>query len=102
MIENTGVTALLRVQRQLSVFQSVSMHEEGTLSLRNRRRYHQRFPMERTITPQQRSSSNKSTYHPFLFAMMTCSALAELGLTAFLVSAGHEHGTWPSKLYHAL
>ncbi|KNZ71274.1 hypothetical protein J132_00084 [Termitomyces sp. J132] len=60
--------------------------------------------MERTITPQQIqiSSSHRSTYHPFLFALITCSALAELGLTAFLVSAGNEHNTWPSKRYHAL
>ncbi|KAH0590702.1 hypothetical protein H2248_000830 [Termitomyces sp. 'cryptogamus'] len=74
------------------------------LLLRNRRRLHQRFPMERTITPQQIqiSSSHRSTYHPFLFALITCSALAELGLTAFLVSAGNEHNTWPSKRYHAL
>ena len=41
-------------------------------------------------------------YHPFLFALMTLSAIAELGLTSFLISAGNENGTWPSPRYHAL
>jgi len=40
--------------------------------------------------------------HPFLFAMMTLSAMAELGLTSFLISAGNENGTWPSPRYHTL
>lgn len=44
----------------------------------------------------------KAHYHPFLFALMTLSAMAELGLTAFLISAGNENGTWPSPRYHAL
>lgn len=33
--------------------------------------------------------------------MSTC-ALAELGLTAFLIEAGNEHHTWPSPRYHSL
>ena len=41
-------------------------------------------------------------YHPFLFAMMTLSGIAELGLTSFLISAGNENGTWPSPRYHSL
>ncbi|KDR85016.1 hypothetical protein GALMADRAFT_51847 [Galerina marginata CBS 339.88] len=41
-------------------------------------------------------------YHPFLFAMMTLSGMAELGLTSFLISAGNENGTWPSPRYHSL
>jgi len=41
-------------------------------------------------------------YHPFLFTMMTLSAIAELGLTSFLISAGNENETWPSPRYHAL
>ena len=41
-------------------------------------------------------------YHPFLFAMMALSAIAELGLTSFLISAGNENGTWPRPRYHAL
>lgn len=44
----------------------------------------------------------KAHYHPFLFALMTLSAMAELGLTAFLISAGNEHHTWPSPRYHSL
>ncbi|RDB28969.1 hypothetical protein Hypma_015495, partial [Hypsizygus marmoreus] len=52
--------------------------------------------------PQRPTSFVKAHYHPFLFAMMTCSALAELGLTAFLISAGNENRTWPSPRYHSL
>jgi len=33
---------------------------------------------------------------------MTLSAMAELGLTSFLISAGNENGTWPSPRYHTL
>jgi len=44
----------------------------------------------------------KAHYHPFLFALMTLSSLAELGLTAFLISAGNEHHTWPTAKYHSL
>jgi hypothetical protein len=33
---------------------------------------------------------------------MTFSAMAELGLTAFLISAGNEDRTWPSARYHSL
>ena len=41
-------------------------------------------------------------YHPLLFTMMTLSAVAELGLTSFLISAGNENETWPSPRYRAL
>jgi len=41
-------------------------------------------------------------YHPFLFAMMMLSGIAELGLTSFLISAGNENGTWPTPRYHSL
>lgn len=44
----------------------------------------------------------KARYHPFLFALVTFAAMAELGLTAFLISAGNENGTWPSPRYHSL
>ncbi|KAF5312380.1 hypothetical protein D9619_003195 [Psilocybe cf. subviscida] len=44
----------------------------------------------------------KPRYYPFLFLLMTLCAMAELGLTAFLISAGNEHGTWPSPRYHSL
>ncbi|KAF8078596.1 hypothetical protein FPV67DRAFT_64802 [Lyophyllum atratum] len=76
------------------------------LSLRNRCQYTKKLRMDRSDASNERSQSKtsfaKATYHPFLFAMMTCSAIAELGLTAFLVSAGNEHNTWPSPRYHAL
>jgi len=44
----------------------------------------------------------KANYHPFLFLLITGAALAELGLTAYLVTMGNASGTWPSKRYHAL
>jgi len=44
----------------------------------------------------------KARYHPYLFLMMTLSGMAELGLTAFLISSGNESGTWPSSRYHSL
>ena len=40
--------------------------------------------------------------HPFLFTLMTLTAAAELGLTAFLISAGNEIQTWSSPGYHSL
>jgi len=48
------------------------------------------------------SSFSKANYHPFLFSLTTCAALAELGLTAYLVTMGNESETWPSKRYHSL
>lgn len=44
----------------------------------------------------------RANYHPFLFTLMTLTATAELGLTAFLVSAGNETQTWASPRYHSL
>ena len=44
----------------------------------------------------------RSTSHPLLFTLMTLTAAAELGLTAFLISAGNEMGTWSSPRYHSL
>lgn len=44
----------------------------------------------------------KAHYHPFLFAFMTLSSLAELGLTVFLINAGNANHTWPSPRYHSL
>jgi len=41
-------------------------------------------------------------YHPFLFVLITICAMAELGLTAFLISAGNENHSWPSSRYHSL
>jgi len=49
-----------------------------------------------------RMSHIRARYHPFLFAMMALSATAELGLSAFLVSAGNEQGTWSNARYRAL
>lgn len=40
--------------------------------------------------------------HPFLFTLMTLTAAAELGLTAFLLSAGTEYSIWSSPAYHSL
>ncbi|KAF9569591.1 hypothetical protein CPC08DRAFT_421 [Agrocybe pediades] len=44
----------------------------------------------------------EARYHPFLFTMMALCAMAELGLTSFLLSAGNENGTWPTPRYHHL
>ncbi|KIP11970.1 hypothetical protein PHLGIDRAFT_62657 [Phlebiopsis gigantea 11061_1 CR5-6] len=40
--------------------------------------------------------------HPLLFTLMTLTAAAELGLTAFLISAGGSVGTWGSPRYRSL
>ncbi|KAL1951958.1 hypothetical protein VTO73DRAFT_1107 [Trametes versicolor] len=50
----------------------------------------------------QRRSTMRANYHPFLFTLMTLTATAELGLTAFLISAGNEAQTWASPRYHSL
>ncbi|KAI0732377.1 hypothetical protein C8Q72DRAFT_774428 [Fomitopsis betulina] len=40
--------------------------------------------------------------HPYLFTVMTLTAMTELGLTAFLVSAGTQSYTWASPGYYSL
>ncbi|KAI0669915.1 hypothetical protein C8Q78DRAFT_153769 [Trametes maxima] len=50
----------------------------------------------------QRRMAIRGNYHPFLFTLMTLTAAAELGLTAFLISAGNEAQTWASPRYHSL
>lgn len=35
----------------------------------------------------------RSNSHPYLFTLMTLTAMAELGLSAFLISAGNQGGT---------
>ena len=55
-----------------------------------------------TQTLWRKMSYIKAHYHPFLFALMSTCAIAELGLTAFLIEAGNEHHTWPSPRYHSL
>ncbi|KAJ7071003.1 hypothetical protein C8F01DRAFT_407489 [Mycena amicta] len=73
--------------------------------MRPRLRHKKTLP-NRIFLPRLRSSAGMSfpeaQYHPLLFSLMCLSALAELGLTAFLVYAGNAHGTWPSALYHSL
>ncbi|KAI0825149.1 hypothetical protein BC628DRAFT_1410550 [Trametes gibbosa] len=49
-----------------------------------------------------RRSTMRTNYHPFLFTLMTLTATAELGLTAFLISAGNEAQSWASPRYHSL
>ena len=44
----------------------------------------------------------RADYHPFLFTLMTLTAAAELGLTAFLISAGNEARSWASPSFHSL
>lgn len=63
-------------------------------------------PVQPYIPPEpkmrQRRSTMRANYHPFLFTLMTLTATAELGLTAFLISAGNEAQTWASPRYHSL
>lgn len=40
--------------------------------------------------------------HPYLFTVMTLTAMTELGLTAFLISAGSQSFTWASPGYYSL
>jgi hypothetical protein len=70
-------------------------------SLRQRSVKH-RMDVNTSQRRQSKQSFVKAHYHPFLFATMAFSAMAELGLTAFLVSAGNENNTWPSPRYHSL
>ncbi|KAI0078897.1 hypothetical protein K474DRAFT_779870 [Panus rudis PR-1116 ss-1] len=49
-----------------------------------------------------RRSAIRGHFHPFLFTLMALTAAAELGLTAFLISAGHDVYTWTSPGYHSL
>lgn len=44
----------------------------------------------------------RSQTHPFLFTLMTLTAAAELGLTAFLVSAGNQIQTQSNGTYRSL
>ena len=58
--------------------------------------------MSPSANMRQRRSAMRANYHPFLFTLMTLTAAAELGLTAFLISAGNESGHWTSPSYHSL
>ncbi|ETW87235.1 hypothetical protein HETIRDRAFT_469097 [Heterobasidion irregulare TC 32-1] len=48
------------------------------------------------------SSFVKTHFHPFLFTLITLAAMAELGLTAFLIAAGNDSGAWLSPRYHSM
>ena len=52
--------------------------------------------------PRHRRPSACAQRHPFLFTLMTLTAAAELGLTAFLITAGNEIQVWSSPQYHSL
>ena len=56
----------------------------------------------RTLSMRYRRVPMRANYHPFLFTLMTLTAAAELGLTAFLISAGNEARSWSSSSYHSL
>ncbi|KAI3621852.1 hypothetical protein WG66_015354 [Moniliophthora roreri] len=66
--------------------------------------YNKKHRLSRRKRKFKRMSSSFVTghYHPLLFALMTLSAAAELGLAAFIVSVGNESGMWDSTKYHAL
>ncbi|EGN98839.1 hypothetical protein SERLA73DRAFT_181514 [Serpula lacrymans var. lacrymans S7.3] len=44
----------------------------------------------------------KAHCHPFLFALITVCAMAELGLTAFLINDSNEKHNWPNQRYQSL
>ncbi|KAH9835572.1 uncharacterized protein C8Q71DRAFT_724229 [Rhodofomes roseus] len=44
----------------------------------------------------------RGSSHPYLFTLMTLTATTELGLTAFLISAGSQTYTWASPGYYSL
>ncbi|PCH33621.1 hypothetical protein WOLCODRAFT_112180 [Wolfiporia cocos MD-104 SS10] len=44
----------------------------------------------------------RANTHPYLFTLMTLTAMAELGLTSFLISAGKEIHPWASPGYYSL
>lgn len=48
----------------------------------------------------QRRPQIRAQAHPLLFTLMTLTAAAELGLTAFLISAGNE--MWTNSAYRSL
>ncbi|KAH8102646.1 hypothetical protein BXZ70DRAFT_905950 [Cristinia sonorae] len=50
----------------------------------------------------QRRIGFRTNYHAFLFTLMALTAAAELGLTAFLISAGSEVHIWSSPRYQPL
>jgi len=65
------------------------------------------LPKRRNLTRRVRRRGRKmpfleAHYHPLLFALMMLCGMAELGLTAFLISAGNEHRTWPRPKYYSL
>jgi len=43
----------------------------------------------------------KARYHPYLFMLITLCALAELGLTAYLINVGNQIG-FAEASYHSL
>ncbi|TFK41132.1 hypothetical protein BDQ12DRAFT_426326 [Crucibulum laeve] len=87
----------------LTSFSSSLPSSPDSLSLRKRpRRPLTSQSNNTTFYRRRRMSFIKAHYHPFLFTLMTLSAMAELGLTCFLVSAGNESGTWPTRRYHSL
>ncbi|KAH9937672.1 uncharacterized protein B0H18DRAFT_867541 [Fomitopsis serialis] len=44
----------------------------------------------------------RGSSHPYLFTLMTLTAMTELGLTAFLISAGGQTYAWASPGYYSL
>ena len=49
-----------------------------------------------------RRATLRVNLHPYLFMLMALAAVIELGLTAFLISAGSDVYTWASPGYYAL
>lgn len=64
------------------------------------------IPITRDLCPSSSGFASMSFveahYHPFLFTTLTLCAMAELGLTAFLINTGTDKQTWPTSRYHHL
>ncbi|KAH9946634.1 hypothetical protein B0H21DRAFT_391650 [Amylocystis lapponica] len=79
-----AASAPLDTQPAIPLTPSVTSSGPGTTKMRSRR-----------VAPRVNS-------HPYLFTLMTLTAMAELGLTAFLICAGNEIHTWASPGYYSL
>ena len=114
MESTSSLPSRLRQRSSSGHFPSSTVTPTSYISLRQRRAstvesgyLSNKSPVKifRTSTPRhyrRKMPFLEAHYHPFLFTLMTLSAVAELGLTIFLISAGNENGTWPSPSYHAL
>lgn len=68
----------------------------------NKSKFHSTRPLHIIFRLRFEMSLVEAHYHPFLFTTLTLCAMAELGLTAFLINASVDKQTWPTPRYHHL